>query len=98
MSSELLLEIEKLRAQLAETEERDHEALLAQQEVTTILESITDAFLMFDRQWKIIRMNKKAEQLLLTNRDALIGKVYWDVFPEAMDTIGYRELHRAVAD
>ena len=52
MSSELLLEIEKLRAQLAETEERDHEALFEQQEVTTILESITDAFLMLTASGK----------------------------------------------
>ena len=98
---ELLFKIEKLRTQLAETEERcqlHYEALLAEEQVTTILEIITDAFLMFDNMWKVIHMNQKAEQLLRINRDDLVGKVYWKVFPDTVDTIGYRELHRAMAE
>ena len=98
---ELLLEIEKLRTQLAETKEHDqlhYEVLLAQEQVTTILESFTDAFFIFDNMWKVIRMNQKAEQLLSINRDDLVGKIYWNVFPGAMDTISYRELHRAMAE
>ncbi len=98
---ELLLEIEKLRAQLAETEEGGqlhHEVLLAQEQVTNILESITDAFLIFDHMWKVIRMNQKAEQLLHINRDDIVDKVYWDVFPDAADMISYKELHKAMAE
>jgi len=82
-------------------EERDRlyrEAQAAQEQVTTILESITDAFLAFDREWRIIRMNKKAEQLLHTKKNDLIGKVYWDMFPDIVDMIGYRELQRAVTE
>jgi PAS domain S-box-containing protein len=98
---ELLLEIEKLSAQLAGTEERGllhHDVLLAQEQVTTVLESITDAFLMFDHMWKVIRMNQKAEQLLRKNRDDIVGRIYWEVFPDAVDTISYRELHKAMVE
>src|SRR3989304_4765981 len=82
-------------------EERDRlyrEALAAREEVTAILESITDAFLAFNRQWQVIHMNSKAEQLLRKKRNDLIDKIYWGVFPDAVDTIGYMELHRAVAE
>ncbi len=82
-------------------EERDRlyrEAQAARERVTTILRSITDAFLSFDREWRVIRMNQKAEQLLRKKHSELIGKIYWEVFPDAVDTIGYRELHRAVAE
>ena len=98
---ELLLEIKKLRTQLAETKEHGqlhYEALLAQEQVTTILKSFTDPFFIFDNMWKVIHMNQKAEQLLRKNRDDLIGKIYWDVFPDAVDRISYRELHRAMAE
>jgi PAS domain S-box-containing protein len=98
---ELLIEIKRLRTQLAETKEHSqlyYGAPLAQEQVTTILESFTDAFFMFDHMWKVIYMNQKAEQFLRINRDDLIGKVYWDVFPDAVDTISYRELHRAMAE
>ncbi|GEM_PF-5362560 len=66
--------------------------------ITTILESVTDAFLALDQKWRVTYMNPKAEQLLRKKRSDLIGRIYWDVFPDIVDTVSYRELHRAVAE
>jgi len=66
--------------------------------ITTILESITDAFLALDQKWRVTYMNPKAEQLLRKKRSDLIGRIYWNLFPDIVDTVAYRELNRAVAE
>ncbi|KCZ71873.1 PAS domain S-box [Candidatus Methanoperedens nitroreducens] len=93
----LLTEITERKRAEEERERLYREAQAAREQVITILESITDAFLSFDHQWKVVYMNKTAEQLLHKRRSELTGRVYWEVFPDAVDTIGYIELHRAVA-
>ena len=47
------------------------------------LESITDAFVTLDRDWRVVYMNKEAERLLRTSRKALLGEVVWDHFKGA---------------
>ena len=48
-----------------------------------LLESMTDAFAAFDDDWRYTFVNAEAERLLGRPRDALLGRVVWDVFPEA---------------
>ncbi|MBD1868073.1 PAS domain S-box protein [Cyanobacteria bacterium FACHB-471] len=78
------------------------EQLIAAQEtegkVATILESITDAFVAFDRDWRYTYVNRAAAKLLHKTPEELLGKHVWnEVFPELVGGIAYRELHRAVA-
>ncbi|MFB2891802.1 PAS domain-containing protein [Aerosakkonemataceae cyanobacterium BLCC-F50] len=77
-------------------------ALIATQEteckVITILESITDAFVAFDRNWCYSYVNQAAAQILHKTPEELIGKQVWnEVFPELVGGIAYQELHRAMA-
>jgi PAS domain-containing protein len=63
------------------------EQLLAAQEtegkVATILESITDAFVAFDRDWRYTYVNRAAAQILHKTPEELLGKQVWnEVFPE----------------
>jgi len=53
---------------------------------TSILESISDAFIAFDNEWRYIYVNEKAVQILGKKRDELIGNVFWEVFPDFVDT------------
>jgi PAS domain S-box-containing protein len=70
----------------------------------TILESIGDHFFAMDGDWRITYMNQRllastgsalSEELSL---DDLLGKNYWEVFPETVGTEIDREFHRAVRD
>ena len=47
------------------------------------LESITDAFITLDREWRVTYMNKEAERLLRTSRKDVLGRVVWDQFKGA---------------
>jgi PAS domain S-box-containing protein len=69
----------------------------ARARVTTILESITDAFFALDREWRFTYVNREAERVLLKAREELLGRTLWEQFPEAIGTTFQREYHRAMA-
>ena len=68
------------------------------QRITTILESITDAFCSLDQQWRFTYVNKQAEQILNKTREELLGHNIWEVFPEAVDSAFYTQYHKAVRE
>src|SRR6185295_12008307 len=61
------------------------------------LESITDAFYTLDRDWRFTYVNPEAERLQQRTRADLLGRVVWEVFPDAIGTPFELEFRRAVA-
>ncbi len=66
--------------------------------LSTTLESITDAFLTLDRDWRFTFVNREGERLLERWREEILGRVVWRAFPEAVGSQFYTECHRAVAE
>lgn len=66
------------------------------QRLTTTLESITDAFLLLDEQWRLTFMNSHAEALLERRREELMGQNIWDEFPEARGSVFETRYRQAV--
>ncbi|GAB1541219.1 hypothetical protein NUACC21_38890 [Scytonema sp. NUACC21] len=64
--------------------------------VIHILESITDAFIAYDRSWRYTHVNEAAEGLLRKSKQELIGQCIWDVFPDLCNTNVERMLRKAV--
>lgn len=48
----------------------------------TVLNSITDGFFIVDRNWQILFWNKTAELIMGKKKEMLIGKYFWDAFPQ----------------
>ncbi|MCS6822032.1 MAG: PAS domain S-box protein [Microscillaceae bacterium] len=67
---------------ITETERASRQAKEFAQKIETIVEKITDGFYQLDREWKFVKVNKVAEQILGISRENLIGKCVWDVFPD----------------
>ena len=61
----------------------------------SILEQIPDAFIAFDRDWRVLHLNGKAGHLLGGDRDAFLGETIWDALPEASGLVWESELRRA---
>ncbi|MFP4007277.1 MAG: PAS domain S-box protein [Spirulinaceae cyanobacterium] len=62
-------------------------------QTTNILESITDGFITFNRDWIITYINPQGARILQQAPDELLGKNHWDMFPEAIGThfeVAYR--------
>ncbi len=79
--------------------ERDEtlEALRASNKrISRILESITDLYYSLDRDWRFTNVNKQTEVRFKKTRDELIGKVIWDLFPQAVDSLLFPQFHKAI--
>ncbi|KAM3109168.1 PAS domain-containing sensor histidine kinase [Phormidesmis sp. 146-33] len=82
-----------LREQMAHAQ-----ALASRQQITNILESVTDGFVSLDADWRYIYVNRKAGEMLDRAPEALIGKNIWEVFPEGIGQPFYRAYYRAMAE
>lgn len=79
------------------TERKKAEQALAEanHQVSNILESITDAFFAVDNDWRVTYVNHQAEVTLARSAEQLLGKNFWEEFPEAPGSRFYREYHYA---
>lgn len=75
---------------------QDREIKKYHRKIAVILESITDAFFILDKQWRFTYLNKEAEHLWLRNRKELVGKVIWEEFPNEVNTKFYKECQKAL--
>lgn len=62
-----------------------------------LLEGVPFGVVAFDHEWRIQSMNSAGARLLQREPSDLLGRIVWEEFPEATETIAYREYHRAVA-
>lgn len=62
------------------------------------LESISDAFILLDHQWRFSFLNSQAEILVQRRREELLGANIWDAFPEAVGTTFQTKYQRAISE
>lgn len=63
-----------------------------------VLESITDGFTLFDRQWRFVYLNRMAEQILERPAEQILGVNVWEAFPEVRQSKFQVELERAIKE
>ena len=59
----------------------------AHRRTVTILESIDDGFVAFDRDFRFTYVNNEAEKTLGQGREDLLGCSYWEIFPFMAGTV-----------
>ncbi|MDB6148310.1 MAG: sensor hybrid histidine kinase, partial [Spartobacteria bacterium] len=80
-----------LRARRRQREVRD---LIAERD--TVLSSISDAFSALDRDWRYTYVNDNVAALAGLPKEKIIGRVIWEIFPEALGGEFYERCHRAM--
>lgn len=65
---------------------------------TRILESITDAFIALDDEWRFSYVNAQAESLLERSREQLVGQKVWDEFPGVIGSRFHEKYQAAVEE
>jgi PAS domain S-box-containing protein len=63
-----------------------------------VLESMADAFVALDSQWRYTYVNKKAAAIFNRTQEYLIGKHIWTEFPEGIGQPFYQAYYRAVEE
>ena len=91
------LSMNRLRIEAANRERALRaEAEAVREHVTTILESISDAFLALDGEWRFTYVNAETERTTGMTGAELIGRIFWDVFPETQGTNLETQYRRAM--
>jgi PAS domain S-box-containing protein len=75
------------------------QAQAAQRQVVSILDSITDSFIALDKDWCYTYLNRAAEKLLLPLQipgSEVLGKNFWNTFPDLVDSVVYEQFQHAV--
>lgn len=85
-----------LRSQELKAAQQRAELLSGQ--LTTALESMSDAFFTLDRDWRFTYLNAQAEALLGRSREGLLGKRIWDEFDAQGAPRFVSEYARAMAE
>jgi PAS domain S-box-containing protein len=74
----------------------------ANRQITSIWESMTDAYVTLDGLWRIIYANRTAAQvihdLVGLRPEEFLGKTHWEIFPWSVGGTIEREYRRAVAE
>ena len=86
------------QAARADSEAARSAAEKAREQVSKILESITDGFLAFDREWRFTYLNHQGAATLGRPPEELLGKNLWEEFPELSSTSFGQLYQRAVAE
>ena len=68
---------------------RQYEVRNLIEERETVLASISDAFSALDRDWRYTHVNDKVAELAGWPKEKMVGRVIWEIFPEAVGTEFY---------
>ncbi|MBI2825080.1 MAG: response regulator [Planctomycetia bacterium] len=68
----------------------------ADSQVAQVLDTITDAFATFDRQWRYVYVNDSAMKVYGLRRDEFLGRILWEQFPHLVGTEFERRARRAM--
>jgi PAS domain S-box-containing protein len=84
---------------ITERKRAEEELQKAYERLSAVLSSITDAYFSLDPEWRFLEINSVAEERVF-RRPAreLVGKVYWEEYPEELDTDFYRLYQVAFAE
>lgn len=85
-----------LQREITERKQAEAALVASKQQISKIIESITDGFFTVDEQWRFTYVNQKAEQILQRDRTELLGQNVWQVFPEIVGSTLEREFHNAI--
>lgn len=83
---------------ITESKRAAEEARTIAEQLTTTLESLTDAFFTVDRQWRFTYVNAEAERSLRRGRSELLGLEMWKAFPDLRQSIFADNYERAMKE
>lgn len=67
-------------------------------QIVSILESVSDAVLAFDTEWRFLYTNPQSETILGRAPSSVIGKSLWEIYPATLGTIFEENYLKAVRE
>jgi PAS domain S-box-containing protein len=90
---------EQLRREVAAREQAEEELRDAHGELHGVLASITEAYIAFDDEWRLVAANPAAEERVMGRpANEILGKVFWEEYPQAIAGEFYTQYRKARED
>ncbi len=71
-------------------------AMRKRDKLSIFLNSITDAYIALDREWRFLEVNPVAESEIFNRpADELVGEVFWDLYPGGRDGVFHKQYEEA---
>jgi PAS domain S-box-containing protein len=86
--------VERALAEAREKSERQQ----AEARARSILESMNDAFVLLDPEWRMSYVNSAFEAMNDVRREQVLGRIYWEMYPSTVGTFLESEYQRVMAD
>ena len=93
--------LQNARAILLARERAERELRESNERIANILGSITDAFIVLDKEWRFTYVNPQAEEIispLNKTRTSVLGRNYWEEFPDLLGTVLETNFRRAMVE
>jgi PAS domain S-box-containing protein len=84
--------------EITERRAQEEELRRTRDQVQHILESIREAFLALDREWRFTYVNRRVADGIGKPPQELIGRSIWEVFPKARETEFYQNYRRVMTE
>ncbi|NJO52301.1 MAG: PAS domain S-box protein, partial [Leptolyngbyaceae cyanobacterium RM2_2_4] len=89
---------QRLLNEITQHQRIEQDLRAANQQIVGILESITDAYVAVDRDWRITYVNQMTAQINQIAAEDLIGKSHWDVWAASRGTVCEANYLRAMTE
>ncbi|HLF99106.1 MAG TPA: PAS domain-containing protein [Acidimicrobiia bacterium] len=96
MEAEVFLRGQELQEANARLREAGEVRAAAEAQTRAILESIGDAFVAVDREWRLVYANERARSLALST-ESLLGSTLWTSYPDLADPTSKARYEEAMA-
>ena len=87
-----------LRTSLGRSRRMSDELVAEKARAETILTSISDAFVVFDRDWRFVYVNERAAGFARRSREDLLGRRLWDLLQKEHRPKAYVQVERAMRE
>jgi PAS domain S-box-containing protein len=81
---------------ITERKRAEEELQQAHERIDSILRSVSDTFILFDRQWRYLYLNDAAIRATGRPLKEVLGRTLWDLFPVVAGTELDRQFHRSM--
>jgi PAS domain S-box-containing protein len=81
---------------IAESKQTEKLLREAQERTESILSSVADTHILFDRQWRYLYVNTVAAHAIGRPREQILGRTLWELFPDIVGTELDRQYRRAM--
>jgi PAS domain S-box-containing protein len=86
----------KVARDISERKRAEAERVAADERFRTVVGAMSDAFAAVDRSWRLTYVNDQFCRMTGVRCQDVVGRVLWDVFPDATKLRLYDEAHRAM--